>query len=232
MIITNSKQCTVCTSVKITKNFRENRNVCRSCEKYSYKQRYSGDRTCTNCHIFKLEVEFDKFSPRCKICKSNASRNKIIKLKNNPNQSEYISHLKRHSENNTKRYKKTEAMFDAIPIEKCYVKFLGVLRKNANSRSKKLKIDCDIDLPFLIDLYNEQNGKCALTGIYFNLTKFGNTKRAFAPSIDRINCNAGYTKNNIRIVCLIVNLALNDFGDSAFDIMCKSYVKRWRPTIT
>lgn len=111
-----------------------------------------------------------------------------------------------------------------MPIEECYKEYLNNLRKNANSRATKSKIICEIDLPFLIELYEKQNGRCAITGKTFNLQKYG-IKRAFAPSIDRINCNEGYSKNNVRLVCLIVNIALNDFGDAAIDIMCQEYIK-------
>jgi hypothetical protein len=34
----------------------------------------------------------------------------------------------------------------------------------------------------------------------------------------------GYTKDNVRLVLLVANLALNDFGDADFDIMCRGYI--------
>lgn len=221
----NSKLCTKCGLIKPLKDFRKQRSACRACERDNDHQRCSGARACTNCHLFKLESEFDKFSRHCKECKSLKGKNKLIGLRNDPDQSRYELHLERNPKNNLKRYRKRYDKFDTTPIEECYVEFLNVLRKNANSRATKKQIAYDADLLFLIDLYNKQDGKCALTGLPFNLDRRGGTKRVFAPSIDRLDCKGGYTKDNVRLVCLIVNIALNDFGDYAFDIMCRGYVK-------
>jgi hypothetical protein len=220
----DQKQCTECLEVKHVSAFRRQRNACILCEKKRDQERCSGDRVCTNCNLFKLENQFDKYSRHCKLCKSIKGRSKILKLKNNPDQTEYFFHLQRNSKNNMKMYRKRDEKFDTIPLEECYEEYLSVLRKNANSRATKSQIVCNIDLPFLVDLFVKQNGKCALTGLSFNLVKY-ETKRAFAPSIDRVDCNAGYTKDNVRLVCLVVNLALNDFGDQVFDIMCRGYIK-------
>jgi predicted molibdopterin-dependent oxidoreductase YjgC len=72
----------------------------------------------------------------------------------------------------------------------------------------------------------EQNGKCKLTNIDFTF-KLKETQKnfnPFNPSIDRIDSSKGYTKDNVRIVCVIVNLALNEFGEENFKIMCQSYI--------
>ncbi len=34
----------------------------------------------------------------------------------------------------------------------------------------------------------------------------------FAPSLDRIDSSKGYEEGNVRIVCLMVNLAMNTWG--------------------
>lgn len=47
----------------------------------------------------------------------------------------------------------------------------------------------------------------------------------FAPSLDRINCGGGYTKDNTRIVCVAVNVAINTFGDDVFFKMLEGYGK-------
>lgn len=39
----------------------------------------------------------------------------------------------------------------------------------------------------------------------------------------RIDSKGGYTKDNVRLVCIIVNFALSEFGDLSFDKMCKAY---------
>lgn len=101
--------------------------------------------------------------------------------------------------------------------------------QNSRARAQKSQIDFDLDKEFLSDLFEKQSNKCALTGISFEyeVTNSGyRHRRPFAPSLDRINCQNGYTKDNVRIVCIIVNFALCEFGDEAFNKMCKAYVAR------
>jgi hypothetical protein len=56
-------------------------------------------------------------------------------------------------------------------------------------------------------------GRCEVSGIQFSADKPpGHTKRMWAPSIDRINCKGTYSADNCRLVCIAVNIALNEFG--------------------
>ena len=43
----------------------------------------------------------------------------------------------------------------------------------------------------------------------------------FALSVDRIDGSQGYIPGNVRIVCNIVNFALNSFSDEDFFFMCR-----------
>lgn len=53
-------------------------------------------------------------------------------------------------------------------------------------------------------------GKCEVTGVPFE----GTGKSPFAPSIDRIDSRRGYEASNIRVVCLLVNYAMNTWGEA------------------
>lgn len=68
--------------------------------------------------------------------------------------------------------------------------------------------------------YLARTGCCVLTGIPFD----PEPGSPFRPSIDRIDCDQGYVEGNVRVVCAIVNYALNTFGDDAFDRMCRARV--------
>ena len=64
--------------------------------------------------------------------------------------------------------------------------------------SQNRNLECDLDYEFLLNLWKQQNGKCFYTGIPLN--GFGRSKgwqHWDAPSIDRIDSNYGYLKNNV-----------------------------------
>jgi hypothetical protein len=74
-------------------------------------------------------------------------------------------------------------------------------------------------------LFEKQNGRCAISGIKLDMSyKLNAERNPFSPSIDRIDCNKGYNINNIRIVCMIVNFGLNQFGKEVFIEVCKATV--------
>lgn len=61
---------------------------------------------------------------------------------------------------------------------------------------------------------------CALTGI-----KFDPYERAFTPSIDRIDSSRGYTQDNVRVVCLAINYAINEWPIEKFEAIVNAYIK-------
>ena len=89
----------------------------------------------------------------------------------------------------------------------------------AQSRARRAGRPLDPDLMSLVfALYEAQGGRCALTGLRFDLRIVGNGKarRPFAPSLDRIDSTGGYTQDNVRLVCQAVNFALNAYGEDTF----------------
>lgn len=69
------------------------------------------------------------------------------------------------------------------------------------------------------ELWLAAKGRCELTGIRFSAKRVeGSLKRPWMPSVDRIDSTRGYEKGNCRLVCVAVNIALNDFG---FAVLCK-----------
>lgn len=60
-----------------------------------------------------------------------------------------------------------------------------------------------IDIDYVMDLYKNQDGKCAVTGLFMT-TKFNDH---FAISIDRIDSDFGYIPGNVQLVCQAVNFA-------------------------
>ena len=95
-------------------------------------------------------------------------------------------------------------------------------------RSKDRDLDFDLD----IDWIKERLYFCEVTGIKFELrdmatkstTNYSNRKPR-TPSIDKIDSNKGYTKDNCRVVCWWYNLAKSNWEDSMIEQIVKEWVK-------
>lgn len=97
----------------------------------------------------------------------------------------------------------------------------------AKFRAKTQGLTFNLSTEYLIELWELQNGCCALSGRIFELErpeKF-ETVKANAPSLDRIQPNKGYVKENVRFVCYQVNTALNEYGEKALLALCKDIIK-------
>jgi hypothetical protein len=100
--------------------------------------------------------------------------------------------------------------------------------KRAKTRAKKNNLEFDIDLNWLMEQFEKQDGRCKLTKIKFifeHNPNFENLSMPFSPSLDRIDSNKGYTKDNVRIICTIVNLGINHFGTETFKYVCQEFLK-------
>ena len=62
------------------------------------------------------------------------------------------------------------------------------------------------------DIVRRANGRCEVTGLPFS--EVCAPRDPFSPSIDRIDSERGYVAGNVRIVCLIANLAMNTWGEA------------------
>lgn len=63
------------------------------------------------------------------------------------------------------------------------------------------------------EMFVDQKWRCAISGISFETPK--KRRQPFGPSLDRIVPGGPYTKGNVRLVCNIVNFAMNEWGEAA-----------------
>lgn len=93
----------------------------------------------------------------------------------------------------------------------------------ARTRAKERGMPFDISHDDIMDKLEAQQGLCALSKTEFNIDATENgRRRKLSMSIDRINSSGGYTKDNIRITSVMVNMARLNWSDEDFVSMCRA----------
>ncbi|KAK3243187.1 hypothetical protein CYMTET_47143 [Cymbomonas tetramitiformis] len=94
----------------------------------------------------------------------------------------------------------------------------------ASARRGAEERDIDFGLPspeYLMRLYDQQRGKCALTGFPMFLVPpqadpENTAWTRFKPSVDRVDSNGHYVRDNVQLVCVFANLAKGEADDHDF----------------
>jgi hypothetical protein len=89
----------------------------------------------------------------------------------------------------------------------------------AKHRSIRKNIDFDIDEEFISDLLKKQNYRCFYSNIILDISSIGSENNNInnnTLSIDRIDSNKGYLKDNVVLVTGLINLMKNDLSDNEF----------------
>jgi hypothetical protein len=90
---------------------------------------------------------------------------------------------------------------------------LRFIFRDAKKHAIYHKRDFFITLKDLEELMILQEGKCALTGILFN--------KDIPPSLDRIDSKLGYTKDNIQLIQIKVNVMKSNLEQNDFIFLCE-----------
>lgn len=112
----------------------------------------------------------------------------------------------------------------ASTLEGNITKLFNDLKQNAKKRAKKLSVE--ITKQYIIDLYHQQTGLCAITKQKMTHIAYsrGEEKKHIINniniSVDRIDSNKGYTKDNIQLVCAIINRMKSDLSNEQFVELC------------
>ncbi len=81
------------------------------------------------------------------------------------------------------------------------------LHRNTKCRAKKKGICFNLGKDWIE--IRMLAGYCEITGVEFDFTA---ATGPFSPSIDRVESGGGYTEENCRVVCWVLNAAMNDWG--------------------
>lgn len=107
-------------------------------------------------------------------------------------------------------------------LKKCInSRFLG-----AKDRAKAHNIPFNITLEYLLDLWNEQKGTCALSGVPMTYElKTGRTPTNL--SLDKIDREKGYIIGNVQLVCMACNQIKSDLSDETMYYFCKKIAEQY-----
>lgn len=103
------------------------------------------------------------------------------------------------------------------------------LMKVMRLREHKAHKYVNVTLQDLKSLWEKQNGLCPHTGWQLVLPTSTKDKLAKTPnraSVDRIDSNRGYEKDNIQIVAMMYQFAKNSWSDADVQVFCKAVTER------
>jgi hypothetical protein len=87
------------------------------------------------------------------------------------------------------------------------------LARAAKVRAAQRGLVFDLTADYLLQLYRTNGGRCAVTGIPFDMRVERTTRvRPYGVSVDRIECRGPYTRENVRLILTALNIAINEFG--------------------
>jgi len=105
----------------------------------------------------------------------------------------------------------------------------------ARMHSKQKPKECTLTVEQVKQIWEDQNGKCPMTGWNLFLPPSTSWKGKLMPytaSLDRIDSEKGYVKENVRFVAVIANFSKNKFSDEDVIDFCEAVtqVHRRSPT--
>lgn len=206
----NYRECPICKQVfPLTRDYFMRygnvggyHTICRSCEKHLNIENEwkDGHLLCHKCFQYKDENEF---SPNGSNSNIRNNRRYICKKCTTERQREHYSKLDINKK-----------------LETCLrFRLLG-----AKDRATRNNIPFDLDLQYIISLWETQKGLCALSELPMTCElKQGRTSTNV--SIDKIDKNLGYVKGNIQLVCMACNQIKSDLLEDEMYNFCKNIVK-------
>lgn len=154
----------------------------------------------------------------CKKPKSEYDRNLRLGRHNFCSRSCACIYNNKHSNRKTSEKKLKHLLSICNNRHDEYTGFRYILR-NIKKRFKEV----DVDLQYLKELWESQNGICPYTGIRMNLPTYNSNFDYFTvASLDRIDSTKGYIKGNVQYVLLPINFLKSTMSD----ISVKRFLKQ------
>lgn len=153
-------------------------------------------RTCTLCNetkkisSFYFRIRDNNYYKHCKVCHSAGKIGKESKFSS-------AWWKERFSEEDLKLFSKLKNL--------C-----------TKARLRNQEFDPEVDWEYLYDLWVNQNGECAYSGMPLSLE----ANHPHGVSLDRIDSNQGYTVGNLQLLSCSVNRMKLDLKEDDFLLLC------------
>ncbi len=99
------------------------------------------------------------------------------------------------------------------------------LLNNARARASREGWEFNLTCDYLVALWEEQRGLCAITGEPMSISKTENRIRSNLVSLDRIDSDKFYTQDNVWLTTSKVNYAKGPLSNSEFIEMCRKVIQ-------
>lgn len=193
----------------------------------------SNMKICSSCGQEKDIGEFPKTGCKCKVCKAEKLREyrannpdyREKRKKYRDDNREKIRKQKRENyRRNAGKIKKKNGDYYRINAERCRERqrkyqervetanmeaWLAKCMKHAKAADKKYDREFDLTIGFLLDLYDRQDGRCAISNVPMKHER----NNIFSASIDRIDRYKGHVVGNVQLVCQAINLAKREYDN-------------------
>ncbi len=93
--------------------------------------------------------------------------------------------------------------------------FMRQVKRHAEAKGREFNLNEDD----IWEIFLKQNKVCALSGLPIGF--IGNKKIRRTASLDRIDCKKGYTKDNVQLTHVDVNLSKRIYSDEYYIYLCK-----------
>jgi len=200
-----AKTCVECITEKPLADFHKNKNLpdghCNQCKECRQE--------CSKNANYKVSVTEKK----CSMCLKTKAADKFSKSKHNKsglqNACKECDHIK------------MVKYYENGGIDKFFIALFRDLKHNAERR----KIQVDITIDDLKELFSKQNGLCALSKDVMTWDKYTTNNQRMKNfkniSVDRIDPKGTYAKDNIQLLCSQVNQMKWDLTQTEFITFCR-----------
>lgn len=234
MEFVKTKTCNRCEVEKPASEYHKDRGkpdglygICKPCRKDLSTLSRPSFKKCTGCSETKPADAFhrsakdaDGLKSRCKACRAGEKRDyerEKARSRYYANRTEMLRKNTKYREANRERLNEYSRLWSRTIKGKA-----KKLVRAAAARARSGGLAYDLDWEWLYERLLA--GKCEATGIELHVTEHvGDVP--WAPSIDRIVPSRGYTKENCRVVCYMMNMAKNGFSDDDVEVFCRAFLE-------